>query len=265
MEGWTVERALDASTIATAAVREPPFAAHVDEATSAVLDQGKNQVPRRNAAGDPLEMRGLDARLRELRKHAGLSLRELGRQAGVSASLVSQIEHGKTRPSVSTLYTFARLFNVPLDKLFDAEQPAGTDPPAYDADRSRGHDPANVWHPSAYESRLSVMHPTHRAQLRMSEGIVWERLAATPERDVNFVKVTYAPGASSAKRTEPQQHGGYEYGFALSGSLEVTVGSEVFVLHAGESLGFDSTIPHALRNISDKDFEGIWFVHGHGH
>jgi quercetin dioxygenase-like cupin family protein len=51
----------------------------------------------------------------------------------------------------------------------------------------------------------------------------------------------------------------------LSGILEVTVGNEVFVLRAGESLGFDSSIPHVLRNVGDSDFQGIWFVHGRGH
>jgi transcriptional regulator with XRE-family HTH domain len=208
-------------------------------------------------------MEGLGARLKELRQQAGLSLRELARQADVSPSLVSQIENGKSRPSVSTLYTFARLLNVPVDELFDAEEPPLAEP----AGGGLGglHDPANAWHPSEYANRISVIHPSHRAHLRMAEGVDWERLAATPERDVNFMKITYAPGAASNEGDERQQHEGYEYGFVLSGILEVTVGNEVFVLRAGESLGFDSSIPHVLRNVGDSDFQGIWFVHGRGH
>ena len=96
---------------------------------------------------------------------------------------------------------------------------------------------------SEYATRISVIHPSHRAHLRMEEGIDWERLAATPERDVNFMKITYAPGAGSGTATEPQVHEGYEYGYVLSGTLEVTVGNEVFVLREGESLGFDSQHP----------------------
>ena len=39
----------------------------------------------------------------------------------------------------------------------------------------------------------------------------------------------------------------------------------VFKLHPGESLGFDSSIPHVLRNLGSETFEGIWFVHGQRH
>jgi uncharacterized cupin superfamily protein len=48
----------------------------------------------------------------------------------------------------------------------------------------------------------------------------------------------------------------------LEGELEVTIGEEVFHLRAGESLGFDSSIPHVLRNAGTVQFQGIWFVHG---
>jgi mannose-6-phosphate isomerase-like protein (cupin superfamily) len=51
----------------------------------------------------------------------------------------------------------------------------------------------------------------------------------------------------------------------LSGEVAVTVGEEVFKLHPGESLGFDSSIPHVLRNLGSEPFEGIWFVHGQRH
>jgi transcriptional regulator with XRE-family HTH domain len=220
-------------------------------------------VPAADAVATLVHMDHLGARLKELRKHAGLSLRELARQAEVSPSLVSQIENGKSRPSVSTLYTFARLLNVSVDELFDADAPAAEQPAA--GAGGGVHDPANAWHPSEYATRISVVHPSHRAHLRMAEGVDWERLAATPERDVNFMKITYAPGAAGNTDGSLIAHDGYEYGYVLSGVVEVTVGNEVFVLREGESLGFDSTIPHILRNIGDTDFHGLWFVHGSRH
>jgi len=206
------------------------------------------------------------ARLRKLRQEAGLSLRGLARQAEVSPSLISQIENGKSRPSVSTLYTLARLLNIGVDELFGTDADVPDDAPADRAAAPSGmHDPANAWHPSEYATRISVVHPSHRAHLRMAEGVDWERLAATPERDVNFMKITYAPGAAGTADGSLIAHDGYEYGYVLAGVLEVTVGNEVFVLHEGESLGFDSTIPHVLRNIGDTDFQGLWFVHGSRH
>lgn len=226
-------------------------------------DRSAPAAPPADAVATLVHMDHLGARLKELRKHAGLSLRELARQAEVSPSLVSQIENGKSRPSVSTLYTFARLLNVSVDELFDADAPAADRPAAGVA--GGVHDPANAWHPSEYATRISVVHPSHRAHLRMAEGVDWERLAATPERDVNFMKITYAPGAAGNADGSLIAHDGYEYGYVLSGVVEVTVGNEVFALREGESLGFDSTIPHILRNIGDTDFHGLWFVHGSRH
>lgn len=43
------------------------------------------------------------------------------------------------------------------------------------------------------------------------------------------------------------------------------MGNEVFVLSEGESIGFDSAIPHGMRNTGDVDFQGVWFVHGSHH
>src|SRR3954470_7505996 len=229
------------SEAATSDGRKPHLVGPTDESTEAVLTPLAGPQPELAGSTAPAAMDGLGPRLKELRQQAGLSLRELARQADVSPSLVSQIENGKSRPSVSTLYAFARLLNVPVDVLFDAEEHALREPLSVEAGDDP-HDPATAWNASEYATRISVIHPSHRAHLRMEEGIDWERLAATPERDVNFMKVTYSPGAGSGRGGERQVHEGYEYVYALSGTLHVTVGNEVFVLREGESLGFDSSI-----------------------
>lgn len=211
----------------------------------------------------------LGRRLKDFRVRSGLTLRELARQADVSPSLISQIENGKSQPSVATLYAFSRLLNVAVDDLFtegeqteDAVPSNGYGVPA----GKRGKvDPIHAWRPSEYANRVSVAHPAHRPHLEMSDGVVWERLAATPEHGVNFMKITYAPGAASGTADDPNVHDGYEYGYVLEGKIEITVGDELFLLHPGESLGFDCTIPHVLRNPGPEPFAGIWFVHGDRH
>lgn len=214
----------------------------------------------------------LGQRLKDVRVRTGLTLRELARQAEVSPSLISQIENGKSQPSVATLYAFSRVLNVSVDELFDEPRSdLAVSSPAPTVARDRfaevnGHmDPVHAWQPSEYANRVSVAHPSHRPHLTMAEGVVWERLAATPEQGVNFMKIAYAPGATSSAGGDLITHDGYEYGFVLAGEVEVTVGDEVFLLRAGESLGFDSSIPHVLRNPGDQMFEGVWFVHGQRH
>jgi transcriptional regulator with XRE-family HTH domain/quercetin dioxygenase-like cupin family protein len=208
-------------------------------------------------------MDNLGSRLKDIRLQAGLTLRELARKADVSPSFVSQIENGKSQPSVATLYAFAQLLNVSIDELFDPRGGQPDRPVLVEGWGPNGDkNPTNAWHPSEYANRVSVVHPSHRSSLTMAEGVVWERLAATPEHAVNFMKITYAPGATSTGGSGMVSHEGYEYGYVLKGTLEIVVGSETFTLNEGESMGFDSMIPHRLRNVGEGEFEGIWFVHG---
>lgn len=210
-------------------------------------------------------MDNLGARLKAARLKAGLTLRELARQAGVSPSFVSQIENDKAQPSVASLYSFSRLLGISVNDLFEAEDP-GTRPVLVESWGPDGEkNPVNVWHPSEYANRVSVIHPSHRSQLNMEKGVVWERLAATPEHGLTFMKIVYEPGATSTAGGDPVSHDAYEYGFVLKGVIEVAIGNEVFTLREGESIGFDSTIPHVLKNVGDGEFEGIWFVHGRRH
>jgi transcriptional regulator with XRE-family HTH domain/quercetin dioxygenase-like cupin family protein len=208
----------------------------------------------------------LGARLKEIRLRSGLSLRELARRAGVSPSLVSQVENAKSRPSVSTLYSLSRSLNVSVDELFDADTEADLADTPDDEWHGNGRmNPINAWPPSEYANRVSIVHPAHRSHLIMAEGVTWERLAATPEHAVNFMKVIYAPGATSSGGGDLVTHDGYEYAYVLKGELIMMVGEETFHLHEGESFGFDSSIPHVHRNPGPGTFEGIWFVHGGSH
>jgi transcriptional regulator with XRE-family HTH domain len=216
-----------------------------------------------------VQMDNLGSRLRDIRLKSGLTLRELARQANVSPSFISQIENGKSQPSVATLYSFSQLLNVSVDELFDRTP---TDAPQetviFDADSMSREDlrnPSDAWQPSEYANRISVVHPAHRSRLDMAAGVEWERLAATPERAVNFMRIVYAPGATSTAGGEMLSHEGYEYGFVTQGTLEVTIGDETFTLHADESLGFDSSISHSFRNTGTDEMHGIWFVHGKCH
>lgn len=208
-------------------------------------------------------MDNLGTRLKAVRLKAGLTLRELARQADVSPSFVSQIETGKSQPSVATLYTFSRLLGISIDELFDDAPPAAPLVEGWGPDGDKN--PTNAWHPSEYANRVSVVHPSHRPHLDMADGVVWERLAATPEHGVNFMKIVYAPGATSTAGGDLVSHEGYEYGYVLRGVVEVTVGNEVFTIREGESLGFDSTIPHVHKNVGSTTFEGLWFVHSRRH
>src|SRR5437763_10263236 len=66
----------------------------------------------------------LGPRLRAIRLRQAIGLRELARRLDLSPSSISQIETGKIRPSVSTLYALASEFAVTVDELlFDEPRP----------------------------------------------------------------------------------------------------------------------------------------------
>jgi transcriptional regulator with XRE-family HTH domain len=195
----------------------------------------------------------LGTRLRQARLDANMTLRELARTLGVSPSFVSQLENGKSQPSVATLYSLAQLLGVSIDRLFDDSPPI---------DRARLASPADAWPEAAPgQRRLSVTTPGHRTRLVMDTGVIWEQLARNTDEHMDFMEITYPAGSSSTTDDRMLRHDGYEYGFLLEGELQVTVGFEEFTLRAGEAIGLNSAIPHLFKNLGTTPARGIWFVH----
>ena len=89
--------------------------------------------------------------------------------------------------------------------------------------------------------------------------MTWESLAPTRGGKTEFMLVRYEVGGSSTSQERLVRHVGTEYGYVLQGTLEITIGFDTYVLHAGDSLSFDSSRPHRLANIGDDVVEAIWF------
>lgn len=197
--------------------------------------------------------------LRARREEHGLSLRELARRLEISPSALSQIETGKSHASVSTLYAIVSELGMSLDELFGglpARDRASDEPAAGTSKRKASDAPAE---PARGDER--VQRGGARAVIDLESGVRWERLTARPDPDADFLYVTYDVGGSSSP-DHFMRHSGREYGLVLSGELEVTVGFETYVLAAGDSISFDSTVPHRLRNVGSEPARGVWFVVG---
>lgn len=208
-------------------------------------------------------MQDLGPRLKAIRMASQKSLREVARTLDVSPSFLSQIENGKSQPSVATLYSISRYLGVPVDTLFAAtfETSKSKNPSTAEVtSRTLIQRPADAW--DEVGARVSLVAAQNRSVLNMESGVRWERLAATQEPDINFMEIIYEPGAGSNTNGELIVHEGYEYGYALDGEVEITIGDSVLNLSKNQSIGFDSSIPHRFKNTSSEPFRGIWFVHG---
>ena len=210
-------------------------------------------MPAGRASGRPA-LRVVDddvpRRLRAERERRGISLRELARRLGVSPSAISQIETGRARPSVATLWAIVTELGMSLDDLF---RHAGDDAPAPAGDASPTADAG---------ARVPVVSAAAREAIQLATGVRWERLTADADPDVDFIWVVYEVGGSSGPEDGFVRHAGHEYGLVLSGRLEVTVGFERRVLGPGDSIDFESTTPHRLRNAGDEPVTGVWVVVG---
>jgi transcriptional regulator with XRE-family HTH domain/quercetin dioxygenase-like cupin family protein len=202
-------------------------------------------------------------RLRAARQRRGVSVRSLARELGVSASLISQIETGKSQPSVSTLYAMTTALGISVEDVF-ASVPAGDGAVAVKgAAEAVGGLPGTVLAAlgAARGQRVGpVVRPGDRQVLQLDSGVTWERLGQLPHPHVDFLLITYEPGGSSSSERGLMRHGGSEYGYLLSGELVLTLGSEELRLGPGDAISFDSTTPHRYRNDGLDPAVGIWFV-----
>ena len=192
---------------------------------------------------------GVGQRLRAERERHGVSLRELARRLAISPSALSQIETGRSRPSVGTLYAIVSELDLSLDELFGSRR-------APDAPLPR---PAET-------SASVVQRYDDRKGIDLESGVRWERLTPTSEHDADFLYVVYEVGGASSRPGTHMRHMGREYGVVLSGRLRVTIGfDEQHELGSGDSIAFDSSRPHRLENAGDDPVEAIWFVVGRSH
>lgn len=187
-------------------------------------------------------------RVRTARTAAGMTVRELARRIGVSASHVSQVERGLGAFSVPALYSAASELGVSMNDLLAP----GSDgrPDAVEPPRSEGLS-------DLVEAGLvqrAADHPT----IKLSSGPSWSRLTAVGESDAEFLEVVYAPHTRSP--LEHIHHEGREYGIVISGALDVEVDGAATVLEPGDSIVFDSHLPHRFWNDGDVEVRAVWFV-----
>ena len=153
-----------------------------------------------------------------------MSLRKVAEQAKVSASLISQIETGRVDPSLSTLRKIALTLDVPLFFLVMEEPWEGT--------------------------RL-VKKKERRQVLFPNSGLDYEIIHSDLQKKMGVHVGTLKKGGETSD--ELLVHEGEECLVILEGWMKVQIGEEVIRLEAGDSLYFDSSIPHRLSNEDDQD------------
>jgi XRE family transcriptional regulator, regulator of sulfur utilization len=167
------------------------------------------------------------ARIRGLREGLRLSLRDLAERSGVSAPMLSQVERGETSPTLAVAERIATGLDLSLSQLLRLDEGDGV-AVVRRGERRRG---------GASRHRYEVLTPPLPGlRAEMSLHIL-------------------APGASTGAPDDPPMHepGSRETAVVLSGRLRLLCGGLAYDLDAGDTVTFDSDLPHRFENPGSEE------------
>lgn len=171
----------------------------------------------------------LGRRIRALRIERKLGITEVAQRAGISVGALSQIERGLTSLRIRVLWPLAAALGVEPHSLL-----------ADDDNKS---------------SDLYVVRAVKRKEVPVRSEGMRKELLSPPGSVLTGLLVHVDPGGGTG---DSYSHAGYEFGLVKKGQVELTIDSVVYLLKAGDSFAFKSTLKHSFRNGGKERCEIIW-------
>ncbi|AEF36364.1 transcriptional regulator [Mycolicibacter sinensis] len=170
-------------------------------------------------------MSSMTALLRNVRKQRGLTLEGLAERTGLTKSYLSKIERSRSTPSIATAIKVARALDVDVAQLF----------------AERGD-----------EDNIAVDRAADRSADRQRY-----RAIASGMLGKTMSPFVLRPGATRTSHPLRSQHGGQEFVFVHSGTVELAYGDESWTLAAGDSAYFDASVSHRIRAVGGEPAEVV--------
>jgi transcriptional regulator with XRE-family HTH domain len=174
-------------------------------------------------------------KIRRLRKQKALTLQNLSTATGLSKPLLSQIENEIVVPPIATLLKISRALDKDIAFFF---QDTNTD------------------------TKITLVRASERGNLDTRKlggaeiGYHYEALAYKKNRK-NMEPFFVEFKTSDEKDMPFYRHDGEEFIFVLQGRLEFRTKEEVHRLKAGDSLYFESDVPHAYRSLGNRNATAV--------
>lgn len=172
-------------------------------------------------------------KIREIRERKKITMKVVAQKASVSESLMSQIERNKISPAIDTLLRIADVLDIDLEYLFSD----------YKKNRS-----------------VNLVHAEERNEYKVKD-VCFQQLCRTPgeaEHGIEAYMMEIAVGGES--KSEEYGHTGKELGVIIEGSGEFKIGSDSYIIKEGDSISFDSDIPHRVINLGDIPLKAFWVI-----
>ncbi len=176
----------------------------------------------------------LGDKIRAARQEQKLTIAELTKKSGFSSGYISSVERGLVNPSLSALIKLTSVLDIEPGFLFEDKGPRHQSDPIVKVNE-----------------RVTLVYP--------GTNIHYELLTKNlTTRKVQFLRIVIPPGKNSGPK--PLIHEGEEYGLVLKGNMELTLGDVIYKIGPGDSVSFNSTIPHGVFNAGSTPVEAIWVM-----
>jgi transcriptional regulator with XRE-family HTH domain len=168
--------------------------------------------------------------LRRFREKINKKQGEVAHKAGISTSMLSQIERGAVAPSIDTLVAVCMALELDVADLFRRISP---------------------------ESPLRIHHRGKRL-FTAARGVRFEQLSRSADASLpaEMLLLEIAPGKQAG--VSDHGHEGVEMGYVLSGNATLVVNGTEYELSEGDSVSYNSHLPHKLLNRGTTVFKAVW-------
>lgn len=173
------------------------------------------------------QLKEIGARLNDIREIKGFSVDEVAKKLGITPEEYVSYENGEKDFSFGFMTNVASIFEIDVINLLSGHSPKLKDC----AIVRRGHE--------FYVKREGAYDYKHLAYTFVGKKI-----------EPLFVESVDYGDASGI--TELQSHEGQEFNFVLSGKMLIKVGDVSYELGKGDSIYFNSKIPHGIKVLGDK-------------
>ncbi|HWN55677.1 MAG TPA: XRE family transcriptional regulator [Methylomirabilota bacterium] len=182
-------------------------------------------------------MTSLGGRIKSLRAERRLQQRQLAEKAGMTPSMVSQIESGRLTPSLPTLGKLAAALGVPIASLFETAQ------------NGRLHVSRKSEYPVvSFDGTTEKWHV-------LGAGLFQGKIRA--------VVSTLGPRAKGVKTDKVViDPGQMKLFYVLEGKVALHYNGEAHQLEAGDSAYLDGGTPHGWENLGPRSAKALWVILG---
>lgn len=172
--------------------------------------------------------------LKAYREKSGFSQGAVANEAGISTSMLSQIERGQASPSIDTLASVCRALSISISDLF-----------------------------ARVEERKPVSISRNGSRLKLQrEGASFEQLAhynaATGSAELFLLTIEPKSFVGFHGDTPQNSQEGVEMGYVLTGKATLIVDGEPYPIEAGDGITFSASLPHRLENNCGEKFVAVW-------